>query len=71
MNFLPRLYISHLKTQLKRAEFLIFFMLVTILQVKEKKRIPRRHSDFDIGIQGYAWLESLQFFQEYTLQLSH
>ena len=40
-----------------------------VCRVKEKKRIPRRHSDFYIGIHGYAWMESLQFFQEHTLQL--
>ncbi|HBS70718.1 MAG TPA: IS4 family transposase [Cyanobacteria bacterium UBA11149] len=38
-------------------------------RVKEKKRIQRRHSNFYIGIHGYAWVESLKLFQEYTIQL--
>jgi hypothetical protein len=38
-------------------------------RVKEKKRIQRRHSNFYIGIHGYAWVEKLKLFQEHTIQL--
>ena len=38
-------------------------------RVKEKRRTPRRHSSFYIGIHGYAWVESLTFFREQTAQL--
>lgn len=38
-------------------------------RVREPGRTHRRHSNFYIGIHGYDWIESLQFFVEQTAQL--
>ncbi len=38
-------------------------------RVKEKRRTQRRHSSFYIGLHGYAWVESLDFFHQQTSQL--
>ena len=46
MNFLPTFYISHLKSQLKRTEFLIFWLLVTILQQNRWVRLEELASQF-------------------------
>jgi hypothetical protein len=62
MNFLPRLYISHLKTQLKRAEFLIFFMLVTILQYQRWVRLEELASQFPQKILFESRRKKLQRF---------
>ena len=40
-----------------------------VSRVKEKRRTQRRHSNFYIGIHGYAWTESLTLFNEQTAQL--
>jgi Transposase DDE domain len=62
MNFLPRLYISHLKTQLKRAEFLIFFMLVTILQAHRWVRLEELANQFPQKILFESRRKKLQRF---------
>ncbi|MBD2181212.1 hypothetical protein H6S82_29620 [Planktothrix sp. FACHB-1355] len=35
-------------------------------RVKEKRRMQRHHSSFYIGLHGYVWAESLDFFSEQT-----
>ena len=62
MNFLPRLYISHLKTQPIRAEFLIFFMLVTILQAHRWVRLEELASQFPQKILFESRRKKLQRF---------
>jgi hypothetical protein len=62
MNFLPTFYIKHLKTQLKRAEFLIFFMLVTILQDHRWVRLEELANQFPQKILFESRRKKLQRF---------
>lgn len=62
MNFLPRFYIQHLKTQLKRAEFLIFLMLVTILQDQRWVRLEELANQFPQKILFESRRKKLQRF---------
>ncbi|WP_193980356.1 hypothetical protein [[Phormidium] sp. LEGE 05292] len=46
MNLLPLFYTQHLKTQLKRAEFLILLILVVILQQHRRVKLEELASQF-------------------------
>lgn len=62
MNFLPTFYISHLKSQLKRTEFLIFWLLVTILQQNRWVRLEELASQFPQKILFESRRKKLQRF---------
>lgn len=62
MNFLPSFYISHLKSQLKRTEFLIFWLLVTILQQNRWVRLEELASQFPQKILFESRRKKLQRF---------
>ncbi|HBE19803.1 MAG TPA: hypothetical protein DDW51_19865 [Cyanobacteria bacterium UBA11367] len=62
MNFLPTFYIKHLKSQLKRTEFLILFMLVTMLQDQRWVRLEELASQFPQKILFESRRKRLQRF---------
>ncbi len=62
MNFLPTFYISHLSSQLKRTEFLIFWLLVTLLQQNRWVRIEELASQFPKKILFESRRKKLQRF---------
>lgn len=62
MNFLPLFYTQHLKTQLKRAEFLILLILVVILQQHRRVKLEELASQFPQKILFESRRKKLQRF---------
>lgn len=62
MNLLPTFYTQHLKTQLKRAEFLILLMLVVILQQHRRGKLEELANQFPQKILFESRRKKLQRF---------
>ena len=62
MNLLPTLYTQHLKTQLKRAEFLILDILVMMLQQHRRVKLEELASQFPQKILFESRRKKLQRF---------
>ncbi|MFB2835362.1 IS4 family transposase [Floridanema evergladense] len=62
MNLLPEFYTQHLKTQLKKAEFLILLILVVILQKQRWVRLEELASQFPQKILFESRRKKLQRF---------
>lgn len=62
MNLLPTFYTQHLKTQLKRAEFLILFILVALLQQHRRVKLEELASQFPHKILFESRRKKLQRF---------
>ena len=62
MNLLPEFYTQHLKTQLKKAEFLILLILVIILQKQRWVRLEELASQFPQKILFESRRKKLQRF---------
>lgn len=62
MNLLPSFYIHHLKTQLKRAEFLILLILVVMLQQHRRVKLEELANQFPQKILFESRRKKLQRF---------
>lgn len=62
MNLLPTYYTQHLKSQLKRAEFLIFFILVVMLQQHRRVKLEELANQFPQKILFESRRKKLQRF---------
>ena len=62
MNLIPSFYTPHLKTQLKRAEFLILYILVVMLQQHRRVKLEELASQFTQKILFESRRKKLQRF---------
>lgn len=62
MNLLPSFYSQHLKTQLKRAEFVILLILVVMLQQHRRVKLEELASQFPQKIRFESRRKKLQRF---------
>lgn len=62
MNLIPSFYTQHLKTQLKRAEFLILYILVAMLQQHRRVKLEELANQFPQKILFESRRKKLQRF---------